>query len=105
MKTSVDRALFVLAVALVVMVMAACGRSETVHTSFTVDGMHCESCSSAITEALEKVDGVESASADHATGSAEATFRTSGATPEQLAAEIEGLGYTVTEVKTEPVEG
>jgi copper chaperone len=102
-KPSVDRALLGLAVAIVVMVMAACGRSSTVHTSFTVEGMHCEGCSTAITEALEKVDGVESASADHVTGSAEATYRSPSATPEQLAAEIEGLGYTVTAVKTTPV--
>jgi copper chaperone CopZ len=82
-----------------------CHRSTTVDVSFTVEGMHCEGCSSAITDALEKVDGVESASADHATGSAKARFRSPGVSVEQLAAEIEGLGYTVTAVKTTPVEG
>ncbi len=91
-------------VVIVAILAAACSRSTTVEASFTVEGMHCESCSSAITEALEKVDGVESASADHATGSAEAVFRSPDATPEQLAAEIEGLGYTVTAVKTTTIE-
>lgn len=83
--------------------LTGCNRSETVQVSFTVEGMHCESCSSAITEVLEKVEGVDSASADHVAGSAEAVFESSGVTPEQLAAEIEGLGYTVTEVETAPV--
>lgn len=105
MKRSVDRVLLGIAVVIVAVAAGGCSRSTTVHTSFTVEGMHCESCSSAITEALERVDGVESASADHAAGSAEATFRTPGATPEQLAAEIEGLGYTVTAIKTTPIEG
>lgn len=81
-----------------------CHRSTTVDASFTVEGMHCESCSSAITDALEKVDGVESASADHAMGSAQARFKTPGVSPDQLKAEIEGLGYTVTAIKTTPVE-
>ncbi len=105
MKRSVDRVLLGIAVVIVAVAAGGCSRSTTVHTSFTVEGMHCESCSSAITEALERVDGVKSASADHVAGSAEATFRTPGATPEQLAAEIEGLGYTVTAIKTTPIEG
>ncbi len=81
-----------------------CSRSTPVQASFTVEGMHCESCSSAITEALEKMDGVESASADHESGSARATLRSSAVDADQLASEIESLGYTVTAVKTAPVE-
>jgi len=103
MRASVDRTLAVGVVVLVAILAVACSRSTTVKASFTVEGMHCESCSAAITDALDKVDGVESASADHVTGSAEATFRSPEATPEQLAAEIEGLGYTVTSVKTTPI--
>jgi copper chaperone CopZ len=82
----------------------ACTGPTTVRTSFTVEGMHCESCSTAITDALEKVDGVVAASADHDAGRAEATYRSPGATPERLAAEIEGLGYTVVAMSTVPVE-
>ena len=85
--------------------VSGCNRSTTVDASFTVEGMHCESCSSAITEALVKVDGVESASADHVTGSAKARFPRRACHRSELAAEIEGLGYTVTAVKTTPVEG
>ena len=85
--------------------LGACGRATPVHASFTVEGMHCESCSSAITEVLEKIDGVESASADHETGSAQAVLLSSSVDPNRLATEIESLGYIVTEVKTTPVEG
>lgn len=105
MRTSVDRVILGFLIVMVVTMAAGCKRSTTVHATFTVEGMHCESCSSAITEALEKVDGVDLASADHATGSAEANFRSPGVSPDQLTAEIEGLGYTVTAVKTVPVEG
>lgn len=105
MKTSVDRVVLGIFVVIVAMVTAGCGRSTTVHASFTVEGMHCESCSSAITEALEKVEGVNGASADHAKGFAEASFQSPGVSPEQLATEIEGLGYTVTAVEITTVEG
>jgi len=105
MRTSVDRVVLGVFVVIVAIVVAGCNRSTTLRVSFSVEGMHCESCSSAITEALEKVDGVDSASADHATGSADASFVSPGVSPEQLVAEIEGLGYTVTDVKTIPIEG
>lgn len=102
---SVERlATAVLLVAVVGMILG-CDRTTTVDATFTVEGMHCESCSSAITDALEKVDGVESASADHAMGSAQARFQSPGVSPDQLKAEIEGLGYNVTAVETTPVEG
>lgn len=104
MRMSSERVIITVVLIIAAGLTLGCSRSETVSASFTVEGMHCESCSSAITEALEKVDGVESASADHATDSAEASFISPGVSPEQLAAEIEGLGYTVTAVKTTPVE-
>jgi len=103
MRTAVGRALVVAAAALVAIVAAGCSRSTTMKASFAVEGMHCESCSAAITDALEKIDGVEVATADHAAGSAEATFRSPEVTPERLEAEIEGLGYTVTSVTTTPI--
>lgn len=34
-------------------------------TSLTVEGMSCGSCEAAVVEALEAVEGVETASADH----------------------------------------
>lgn len=105
MRMPVERVLVAVVLTIAAGLISGCNRSTTVDASFTVEGMHCESCSSAITEALEKVEGVESASADHAAGSASARFSSPDVTPDELAAEIEGLGYTVTAVKTSPVEG
>lgn len=102
---SVERLATAVLLIAVVGMMLGCDRSTTVDATFTVEGMHCGSCSSAITDALEKVDGVESASADHAMGSAQARFQSPGVSPDQLKAEIEGLGYKVTAVETTPVEG
>ncbi len=63
---------------------------------FQVEGMHCDGCSSAITQALEGVDGVLSAASDHEVGTAEALCQAGTVKPEELAAAIEDLGYTVT---------
>jgi copper chaperone CopZ len=85
--------------------VAGCGRETPVRTVFTVEGMHCDGCSSAITDALTETDGVEKASADHEEGVAEAVYRPSTVDVEELKAEIEELGYTVTDMETEAVEG
>lgn len=85
----------------IVLTALGCGPSTTtVEASFSIDGMTCESCSSAITDTLSKIEGVESASADHIIGSARAVFRSPGVTEDQLIGEIEGLGYTVTATET-----
>lgn len=104
MKTLLDHVILVVLIVAVALV-AGCNRSTTVRADFTVEGMHCESCSSAITDALGKIDGVESANADHVAGSAEASFTSPMVTADQLVAEIEGLGYTVTAVETTPSQG
>ena len=95
----------VLVLTAVIGILAGCGPSEPVEVVFTVEGMTCESCSAAITETLSKVEGVERASADHVAGSAEAVFVESEVTVEQLSAEIEGLGYTVSATEITPVQG
>jgi copper chaperone CopZ len=105
MRMPAERVLISVVLIIAAGMISGCNRSTTVDASFTVEGMHCESCSSAITESLEKVEGVESASADHVSGSAQARFSSPGVSPDELAAEIEGLGYTVTAVETTPVEG
>ena len=92
-------------VTLAVAVLSGCGETKAVQASFMVEGMTCESCSNAITETLSNMEGVEGASADHLAGTAEAVFLSPGVTPEQLAAEIEGLGYTVTATELAPVQG
>jgi copper chaperone CopZ len=86
-------------------VLSGCGEAQAVQASFTVEGMTCESCSEAITDTLSKLDGVETASADHIAGTAQAVIVSPDVSPEQLAAEIEGLGYTVTATETAPVQG
>jgi len=105
MRIPTERVLIAVVLIITAGMISGCNRSTTVDASFTVEGMHCESCSSAITDALTKLDGVESASADHATGSAKARFQSPGVSPDELTAEIEGLGYTVTAVETTPLEG
>lgn len=86
-------------------VLSGCGQSEAVQASFTVEGMTCESCSKAITDTLSKLDGVETASADHITGTAQAVFVGPDVSPDELAGEIEGLGYTVTATEIAPIQG
>jgi len=87
-----------------VMVLAGCSGPEPVRSVFTVEGMHCESCSSAITTSLEKTDGVIAASADFVEGTAEVVYDPRKVEVETLEAEIEELGYTVTGEKTETLE-
>jgi copper chaperone len=76
--------------------------APSVRTLMVVEGMHCDGCSSSITAALEAIDGVESATADHEAGTAEAVGRAGSVEPEELTAAIEDLGYTVTSWRTEP---
>jgi len=93
-------------VAAVLLAAAACGRDvERAQTTFSVEGMHCDSCSSSIVATLGKLDGVELVTADHEAGVAEALYRPEQVDAETLKAEIEKLGYTVTGMTTETVEG
>lgn len=82
----------------------ACNRPDTVRTVFQVEGMHCDNCSTAITETLEHVDGVIEASADYEEGVAQATYHSRKVKVDELKAAIEKLGYTVRSLKTERVE-
>jgi len=100
MRPTAPRAFVVVAVCSVLFVAAGCSPSESIRVSFTVEGMTCGSCSSAITETLNGVEGVTNATADHVAGTASAVIDGPGVTAEQLAAEIEGLGYTVTSTET-----
>jgi copper chaperone CopZ len=79
-------------------------KPEQVRTVFNVKGMHCDGCSSTITATLERVDGVVSAQADHEKGTAEAIYQPRKVEVEELKAEIEKLGYTVTGLKTQAVD-
>ena len=88
------------------MVVGSCSRQESVeHTVFSVEGMTCDSCSNGIIATLEKVEGVLSVAADHEEGSAEAVYLSTKVGADELAAEIEKLGFTVVGLKTEIVVG
>jgi Cu+-exporting ATPase len=85
--------------------LVACNReSGQQRTVFTIEGMHCDACSTGIVTTLEKVEGVEMALADHETGIAEATYRSSKVDVDALKDEIEKLGYTVMGMETEAVD-
>lgn len=99
-----DVLLALVMVALSVPVLAG-GRPDTVRTVFDVKGMHCDGCSATITATLEGVEGVVEASADHEAGRAEAVYHAREVDAEALKKEIEKLGYTVTAMTTETVEG
>ena len=85
--------------------LAADSPPDTVRTTFQIEGMHCGGCSSAIIATLEKADGVIEVSADHEKGVAEVVYRPRKVEVDELKAEIEKLGYTVTGLETEAVEG
>ena len=85
--------------------LSGCGEAEMERAVFTVEGMHCESCSSAIVSSMQKHDGVVLATADHETGLAEVTYRAGSVDVGELGTEIKELGYTVTGVSTEKVDG
>lgn len=93
-----------LVVALSLPPLAADGPPDLARTKFTVEGMHCDGCSSAIVASLEKLDGVVEASADHEAGTAEAVYRPRRVAVDELEQEIEKLGYSVTGRTTETVE-
>jgi copper chaperone CopZ len=93
-----------LVVASIAVTAAADSRGDIVRTVFTVEGMHCDGCSSTITATLKRVGGVVEAAADYQEGRAEAVYHSRKVDVEQLKAEIEKLGYTVTNTETETVE-
>lgn len=92
-------------IVLAVATVAVAGKgADTVRTSLKVEGMHCDGCSSAIVGALERVEGVLSASADYKKGQAEVVYRPKDVEPEDLKSAIEKLGYTVVSMETSPAD-
>ena len=62
----------------------------------SVGGMHCASCSTIITRALQKVDGVKSASVNYGTEQATVQIDYSKVNPTTLVSAIVSKGYTAT---------
>lgn len=69
---------------------------STMRTDLNVDGMTCAACANRIQRRLGKVEGVETAQVNFATGRATVTHAQSVAEA-ALAAEVEALGYAVVE--------
>ena len=63
-----------------------------------VEGMMCEHCEARVRKALEKLDGVEAAVADHNKGTAVVTLR-SDVADDLLKKAVEDQDYTVLGIK------
>jgi copper chaperone len=88
--------------------VAACkGEAAGQQITFAVQGMTCGSCEMAIKGKLVEMDGVSLASAAHGPGEVTATYDPEVVTPEELAAAITALGYTVDgwEIGGQPAAG
>jgi copper chaperone len=58
----------------------------------SIEGMHCGACVRRVTNALQTVPGVQLNSVE--VGSAQLQFNPQEATPEQIAAAVNGIGFT-----------
>ncbi|MBT2525626.1 heavy-metal-associated domain-containing protein [Streptomyces sp. ISL-99] len=61
-----------------------------------VQGMDCAGCEQRLTAAVQRLEGVRSAAADHATGVLEVELA-SGSDREAVTARVSEAGYTVTD--------
>jgi copper chaperone len=64
-------------------------------TVLNVPDMTCGHCELSVQEALDELDGVESAKADHATGNVEVAYDEGKVDTEQFKEAIEKVGYTL----------
>ncbi len=60
-----------------------------------VPDMSCGHCESSVQEALDELDGVEKAKADHTKGEVELTYDADRVTEEKLREAIDEAGYTL----------
>ena len=60
-----------------------------------VPDMTCGHCEMSVNEALDGLDGVERARADHVTGKVEVTYDENRVGDEQFGRAVEGAGYTL----------
>lgn len=64
-------------------------------TVLKVPDMTCGHCELSVQEALDELDGVERAKADHATGEVEVAYDERKVGTEQMGEAIEEVGYTL----------
>ena len=60
--------------------------------TLSIEGMHCEGCVRRVTAALQGVKGVEVGSVE--VGSARTTFDPNQASAEEIAAAVNGIGFS-----------
>lgn len=73
---------------------AAGGDSQTVTSTFKVEGMTCGGCELGVKLKVRKLEGVVSVDASYEKGEAEVVYHPETVTPDEIAAAIEELGYT-----------
>ena len=85
----------VAALLLLLAVPAAAGpvKQELRETTIAVSGMFCSSCSSAVEQALEKIDGVAEARADLKADQVRVRYDEIKVTPRRMAEAIRRAGY------------
>lgn len=66
----------------------------SITTTFTVEGMHCGSCSLLIDDALEDLTGVRSSQTSLKEGRSVVELDTAECTPEDVITTMKELGYT-----------
>lgn len=64
---------------------------------FSIDGMHCTSCSMSIDSELEELDGVHSAATSYAKQKTVVEYDPEKVTTKKMMAAIQKLGYVVTQ--------
>lgn len=74
---------------------ACAAPAADITTELQVGGMVCESCSQAITAALQQLDGVHEVRVDHVSGLAVIRHDPAGSSRAELIAAVTRLGYTV----------
>ena len=70
--------------------------------NFQVKGMHCASCAGIIERTLKKSKGIQSAEVNYGTETAKITYSESETSPDNIAKQIEPLGYSIIQNETTP---
>lgn len=74
--------------------VAANEDSQTVTSTFEIEGMTCGGCELGVKMKVKKLDGVESVEASYEDGQAKVVHDPRTVTPDDIIAAIEDLGYT-----------
>ena len=67
-----------------------------IQVKFEVKGMTCEGCENAIVASIQKMEGIQEATAAHTTGQSLVKFDSALASPKLISEAISSAGYEVT---------